>query len=230
MSLKLWEVLDCHMLLQGVEDEGMCDTLVRWSEMDAKVVQKGCYILWNVWGERNKKVFENTSHPVPVVCQRIMRQVDDFNCYAVKIYGGLRSITTPSPGRWHAPPAGVIKLNTDASLAYEGWVGLSVIARDLEGKVCFAATRCVRAYWPPEVAECKAIYMATRLAKAHGYDDVIFESDSVVATKRLTKAAIFFSDLDAILETFFLCVMHFLLFPFLMLEGMGIVWPITLLE
>ncbi|XP_048492547.1 uncharacterized protein LOC125493336 [Beta vulgaris subsp. vulgaris] len=97
------------------------------------------------------------------------------------------------------PPAGAIKLNTDASLADEGWVGLGVVARDSEGKVCFAAARRVRAFWPPEVAECKAIYMATRLAKTHGYGDLIFESDSLVATKKLTKAAIFFSDLDVIL-------------------------------
>ncbi|XP_048493090.1 uncharacterized protein LOC125493653 [Beta vulgaris subsp. vulgaris] len=199
MSLKLWEELGCYMLLHGVEDEGMCDTLVRWSEMDAKVVQKGCYIFWNVWGERNKKVFEDSSDPVPVVCQRIMRQVDHFNCYTVRIYGGIRPIDAPNPARWLAPPAGAIKLNTDASLADEGWVGLGVIARDSEGKVCFAATRRVRAYWPPEVAECKAIYMEARLAKPHGYGDVIFESYNLVATKRLIKAAIFFSNLDVIL-------------------------------
>ncbi|XP_057248296.1 putative ribonuclease H protein At1g65750 [Beta vulgaris subsp. vulgaris] len=199
MSLKLWEELGSYILLPGIEDEAMCDTLVRWSQMDAKVVQKGCYILWNVWVERNRRVFEHTSQPATVVGQRIMRQVEDFNNYAVKIYGGMRSSAALSPSRWYAPPVGAIKLNTDASLAEEGWVGLGVIARDSEGKVCFAATRRVRAYWPPEVAECKAIYMATRLAQAHGYGDVIFESDSLVATKRLTKAAIFFSDLDAIL-------------------------------
>ena len=56
--------------------------------------------------------------------------------------------------------AGAIKLNTDANLADEGSVGLGVIARDSEGKVCFAATRRVRAYWPPEVAECKAISLS----------------------------------------------------------------------
>ncbi|XP_057250768.1 uncharacterized protein LOC130591460 [Beta vulgaris subsp. vulgaris] len=199
MSIKLWEELDSNILLPGMEDEGMCDTLVRWSQMDTNVVQKGCYILWNVWVERNRRVFEHTSHPVTIVGQRIMRQVEDFNNYAVRIYGGVRSPAAPSPSRWYAPPIGAIKLNTDASLSEEGWVGLGVIARDSEGKVCFAATRRVRAYWPPEVAECKAIYMATRLAKAHGYGDVVFESDSLVATKRLTKAAIFFSDLDAIL-------------------------------
>ena len=51
MSLKLWEELCSHILLPGAEDKAMCDTLVRWNEMDANVVQKGCYILWNVWVE-----------------------------------------------------------------------------------------------------------------------------------------------------------------------------------
>ncbi|XP_048492579.1 uncharacterized protein LOC125493354 [Beta vulgaris subsp. vulgaris] len=45
MSIKLWEELGSYILLPGVEDEAMCDTLVRWSQMDANVVQKGCYIL-----------------------------------------------------------------------------------------------------------------------------------------------------------------------------------------
>ena len=38
--MKLWEELGSHILVTGVEDEAMCDTLVRWSEMDANVVQR----------------------------------------------------------------------------------------------------------------------------------------------------------------------------------------------
>lgn len=71
-------------------------------------------------------------------------------------------------------------------------VGLSVVALDADGKVCFSATRRVHAFWPPEVIECKAIYMAARLAKSHGYEDVIIESDLKVVTTKLTKASIFF--------------------------------------
>ncbi|XP_057249417.1 uncharacterized protein LOC130590851 [Beta vulgaris subsp. vulgaris] len=69
MSLKLWEELGCYMLLQGVEDEAMCDTLVRWSEMDANVVQKGCYILWNVWVKETRKCLRILATPL-LLCAR----------------------------------------------------------------------------------------------------------------------------------------------------------------
>ncbi len=48
----------------------------------------------------------------------------------------------------------------------------SVVARDSAGKVAFSVARRVRTFWPPEVAEWKAIHMAVRLAKAHGLANV----------------------------------------------------------
>ncbi|XP_048501321.2 uncharacterized protein LOC104893963 [Beta vulgaris subsp. vulgaris] len=92
-----------------------------------------------------------------------------------------------------------MKLNTDASVGEEGWIDLGVVACDSAGRVAFSAARRVRAFWPPEVAECKAIHMAVRLAKAQGLANVIIESDSQVVTTRLTTAALYFSDLDTIL-------------------------------
>lgn len=59
--------------------------------------------------------------------------------------------------------------------------------------------RRIRDYWPPEVLECKAIHIAVRLAKGHGMEDKIIESDAQVVTKRFTKIPLFFSNLDSIL-------------------------------
>lgn len=55
----------------------------------------------------------------------------------------------------------------------------------------------LRACWPPDVGECKAILFVVRLAKSHGLLDVIIESDAQVVISRLSKAALFFSDLDS---------------------------------
>ncbi|XP_057249030.1 uncharacterized protein LOC104883940 [Beta vulgaris subsp. vulgaris] len=101
--------------------------------------------------------------------------------------------------KWCTPPRGMIKLNTDAYLGEEGWIGLGIVARDCQGKVCFSAVRRTRACWPAAIAECKAIYMAARMAKAHGLANIIIESDSQVVTNRLTNETLYFADLDNIL-------------------------------
>ena len=81
---------------------------------------------------------------------------------------------------------GVVKINSDASLVTEGWIGLGVVARDVHGDVLFAATRRIRAWWPPEVAESKAILLAIKLVRSHGYGHLIIESDSQVLINRLS--------------------------------------------
>lgn len=72
--------------------------------------------------------------------------------------------------------------------------------RERKGDVLFAATRQVRAWCPPKVAESKALLLAIKLAKNHGYHIIILESDNQVLVNRLSKAIIYFSDLDSDLE------------------------------
>ena len=75
-----------------------------------------------------------------------------------------------------------------------------MVARDCEGRVLFAASRRVRATWPVEIAEGKALLMALRLADRLGLQNVILESDSQVLISRLSNAMIYFSVLDSVLE------------------------------
>ncbi|KAK1368013.1 Endopeptidase S2P [Heracleum sosnowskyi] len=44
-------------------------------------------------------------------------------------------------------------------------LGGMLVARNNEGEVIFCATRRVQAFWPPEMAECKALVMAWRLGQ-----------------------------------------------------------------
>lgn len=80
----------------------------------------------------------------------------------------------------------MLKLNVDASFVVAGWVGLGVVGRNSEGHVSFVATRRVKSFWSPEVAEAKALLMAVRLDKCFDFDEVILESDCQVIIKRLS--------------------------------------------
>ncbi|XP_048502968.1 uncharacterized protein LOC125498743 [Beta vulgaris subsp. vulgaris] len=163
------------------------------------MVQRGCFLAWNLWSERNKFVSENVRTPLEVIAQRVARQVEEHASYADRIYAGSGKQATPSPNKWCTPSGGLVKVNADASLSDEGWVGLGAVARDNKGDVLFSAVLRTRAWWQPDAAEAKAIYMAVLWAKHHGLKEVVIESDAQVLVFRLSSAALFHSDLDAIL-------------------------------
>ncbi|XP_010680492.2 uncharacterized protein LOC104895629 [Beta vulgaris subsp. vulgaris] len=195
----IWVECGCEALLGAGEATDFCELLVKWGELEAKMVQRGCFLAWNLWNERNKYVFENIRTPLEVVAQRVFRQAEEYSLYVERIYAGSRKQSSPSPNKWCAPPSGLVKVNADASVNGEGWVGLGAVARDDKGSVLFSAVRRTRAWWPPDVAEAKAIYMAVLWAKHHGLKEVVIESDAQVLVSRLSSAALFHSDLDAIL-------------------------------
>lgn len=101
------------------------------------------------------------------------------------------------------PPSGTIKVNVDASLVVDGWVGLGVLARDSVGEVLFPTTRRVRTHWSAEVAEAKGIEMVVRLRRRYELQNVIIESDCQTVINRLSKQAIFLSDLNIVLHSIF---------------------------
>lgn len=145
-------------------------------------------------------MFNNTTTPNTVLLARLQRLITKHDKYSQRIYGSRRGGASASAKTWQAPGAGLVKLNCDASLAVEGWIGLRVVARDCAGRVLFAASRRVRATWPVEIAEGKTLLMALRLADRFGLQNVILESDSQVLITRLSKAMTYFSDLDYVLD------------------------------
>lgn len=174
-----------------------------------KMVRKGCYLAWNLWYERNKFVFDGVATPIVIVAQRIHRQLEEFNAYSCNIYSRPRTCIVASSNIWNAPALGVVKINSDASLSEEGWVGMGAIARDSTGSVIFSAVKRVKAWWPPEIAEAKAILLAVSWARRQGLKKVVFESDAQILISRLSRAAIYLSDLDAILSDILFLVKDF---------------------
>ncbi|XP_021739813.1 uncharacterized protein LOC110706197 isoform X1 [Chenopodium quinoa] len=149
---------------------------------------------------RNDMIFNGKDTYHPVIIERVYRLASDCGLYAQKIYGGAKTATCRSLKKWVLPHEGTNKLNCDASLNVEGWVGLGVVARDWQGEVLFTASRRTRAYCPPVMAESKAAPMAVRFAKRFGLKDVILEANCQVLISRLSKASVYLTDLDAILD------------------------------
>lgn len=71
-----------------------------------------------------------------------------------------------------------------------------MVARYHGGRVLFAVCRRVRAWWHVDVAEGKAL----KLDRTHEMHNVIVETDCHSLATKLSKGAIFYSDLDNVLK------------------------------
>lgn len=163
---EVWQACGCADMCVIDQNSSLCDVTVTWQHIDPKVKQRGFYLAWVLWAARNTLVFRNQITPQRVLVDRVARLVEEQGQYMKQIYHVPRSTPSPTSKTWIAPPEGIIKLNADASLATEGWVGLGVVARDSSGHVLFAGTRRVKAYWSPEIAEAKALVFGAQLAKS----------------------------------------------------------------
>ena len=196
----LWSAAGCEVMCSGPDIESLCELVASWREVDPQVRTRGAFLAWVIWGERNLLVFDNKTTPHTHLLGRVARLAVEHGDYMQKIYQPRLAAGQPSPRHWTAPPEGVVKLNVDASLQVDGWVGMGVVARHSNGDVLFTTVRRVRACWTPEIAEAKAAAMAVRLGSRFGLKDVVLESDCQVIIHRLMKKTFFLSDLDGVLH------------------------------
>ncbi|XP_010666976.2 uncharacterized protein LOC104884079 [Beta vulgaris subsp. vulgaris] len=199
---ELWMDSGCARMRDNSDCDIMCDLVAKWKQLDSRIRVKGPFLMSCIWGERNNKVFNNKITPNSVLLRRVDRLVEEYGKYAVNIYR-RQGVVTQSLRYWNPPSPGCWKINVDASLATEGWVGLGIIARDHLGGVRFATTRRTRAFWSPEIAEAKAIEMGVRLGKRFGLVNVVIESDCLTVINRLQKTSFYLSDLDNVLSNIF---------------------------
>lgn len=196
----LWAESGCESYRAIANAAPITEALISLQDVDMAVRIKGAFLAWVVWSERNALVFNDAITPFPILLDRVNRLVAENGAYTKNIYPSRTPSACLSPRVWVAPLPGITKLNVDASLAVEGWVGLSVVARNSDGEVQFAGVRKVRACWAADLAEAKSIEMALRLAKRFGLQEIVVESDCQVVINRLSKKTTFLAAIDLVLQ------------------------------
>ncbi|XP_021746413.1 uncharacterized protein LOC110712260 [Chenopodium quinoa] len=178
------------------------ELLLDWAKnLSTETYQKSLFLLWFIWFRRNKWVFENVWDSDEALLLRHSRIVADFGEYSEKIYGDTSPPSEPV-GRpvWVPPPLGSVKVNVDAAISEDGWVGLGAIARDDRGRVLFSAVSRSRAWWEPLVAECKAALFGIKKAREKNMGNIILEADSLLLVSKLKKGSSSLAAVDGILE------------------------------
>ncbi|KAL2893426.1 Glycylpeptide N-tetradecanoyltransferase, partial [Bienertia sinuspersici] len=163
----------CNSLLTNMSGD-MCELIENWKKADPKLKQKAVFLACIIWSERNAKVFNRKVTPHAILVARLKRMVEEFGEHNNKIYGAAIVREPQSSNKWRAPPAEVGN----------------------NGSVLFTATHRVRAWWPPQIAEGRAILIAVKLARKYGLTNVILESDCQYLIHGLANAATYLSYFD----------------------------------
>lgn len=171
------------------------------------------FLLWQVWLERNRRIFRGESLEIHQVWNRILGMIQETVLAKSEIVLplkrddaamvdriGLKGISPVSPcvrrgrktkqkvqrmGKWMAPPAGTLKINTDgSSRGNPGPAGIGGIGRDSSGLVVFIFS-VSKGMQTINSMEGLAILYALKRAYALGWRKVICESDSQVLVNLL---------------------------------------------
>jgi hypothetical protein len=112
-----------------------------------------------------------------------IESLDDFRRYNKKdeafvISGGESNSLLLLKG-WQPPPAGIIKVNWDASLLVkERHIGIGIVARDEHGNFLGARAIMKKVVTTPNVVEAMAALEAILFCKQAGFFNVLLEGDA----------------------------------------------------
>eukprot|EP00253_Pinus_taeda_P031162 PITA_31162 len=95
------------------------------------------FILWNVWKERNNRIFKNVKKSPQFIYDLILRQIKETGLVCQGLVRKV-SIVDPELDFWHPPPKGFPKFNIDgASKGNSGKAGHGGVLRDDKGDIMF---------------------------------------------------------------------------------------------
>ncbi|KAL5781686.1 hypothetical protein ACOSP7_006715 [Xanthoceras sorbifolium] len=160
-STVFWDVLDLQRHIS-------CFDLILWVFVRAKRAEfeEFCMILWRVWSERNA-VFHSKS-------PRVSADLVSWSLSLLREFQGTqKAFGSPPPAprklcssSWSPPPAGSLKLNTDAAVK-SGFsvMGSGAVVRDSQGKVVAASAKPLLGFFPAELGELLALREGLLVAK-----------------------------------------------------------------
>ncbi|KAL5742013.1 hypothetical protein ACOSP7_028745 [Xanthoceras sorbifolium] len=155
-STVFWDVLNLQRHIS-------CFDLILWVFVRAKRAEfeEFCMILWGVWSDRNA-VFHSKS-------PRVSADLVSWSLSLLREFQGAQKVfgSPPPPPKkpcsasWSPPPAGSLKLNTDAAVKS----GFSVM--DAANVVARVFNSCLSSFMDPIVSDIKAFFRVVGVSNCH---------------------------------------------------------------
>ncbi|XP_057425675.1 uncharacterized protein LOC130719041 [Lotus japonicus] len=143
-------------------------------ERDSWVISQVQTVLYCLWEARNRWLFEERRAD----CQTVLDRVAALGVPAAIARVDARQERT-GIGTWTRPAADIVKVNVDASLGDDMFVGLGLVARDEQGEILAAASSYPTVAASSTEAEALCLRWAMLLSSELGFRRVQIETDSL---------------------------------------------------
>ncbi|XP_074373800.1 uncharacterized protein LOC141714165 [Apium graveolens] len=143
-------------------------------------------VCWAIWRHRNDVVWNSKFSNVNRVVASAKQYLLQWKCAQVNCSSASSRYVVQGDGAlsWVRPQGNSIKVTVDVALfADREEYGLGVVARDSDGKVVAARTRCFSGKVAAEFAEALAIKEALSWIKEYDWQEVVLESDCLAAVQ-----------------------------------------------
>ncbi|KAL5754890.1 hypothetical protein ACOSP7_023110 [Xanthoceras sorbifolium] len=146
-------------------------------------------ILWGVWSDRNVVCHSKSPRLSADLVSWSLSLLREFQG-TQKVFGSpLQPPRQPCSAPWSPPPAGSLKLNTDAAVKSDFSVmGSGAVVRDSQGKVVAASAKPLLGFFSAELGELLALREGLLLAKELNLIIEWVELDAVNVVARVSSS------------------------------------------
>ncbi|KAL5735971.1 hypothetical protein ACOSQ2_030759 [Xanthoceras sorbifolium] len=129
-------------------------------------LEEFCLILWEIWFERNAVFHSKNPRLNADLVSWSLSLLSEFQG-TQKVFGSLsQSLRQPCSDPWLPPPAGSLKLNSDAAVKPgSSFLGFGVVVCDGQGKIVAASAKPLLGFFSTEIGELLALRERLLLAK-----------------------------------------------------------------
>ncbi|CAN1129696.1 Putative ribonuclease H protein At1g65750 [Linum perenne] len=181
-AIDCWDAVGLSDVVLNPSQSNLCfvDWLTSWLQVPQESTKSLITaVLWGLWRERNRRVWSHealAAHISVKLAVEEMKEWKQARAGPVNPGGVQQRLLCP---KWHAPPAGVVKCNSDFGMfAAESSMGMGMVIRDSQGAVLKYKMWHGRGAWEPREGEAAALVSAMRWLVEEGFDTVIFEVDA----------------------------------------------------
>lgn len=145
---------------------------------------------------------QNGQHHTEIVTSAI-QILNNWEYAQDKTFDNSVGFITPTEGDmcWNQPQQGIVKVNTDAAIFEDSNLfSFAMIARDHNGRMLEALSRCKQGHINPDVAEAIGIREALSWVKRNDWPSVILESDCLAAIQAIRCSSVNLSYLGRVID------------------------------
>ncbi|XP_074324121.1 uncharacterized protein LOC141661039 [Apium graveolens] len=161
-----------------------------------KDLQLVAMLCWSLWKGRNALVWNNKGMVVSEIVESAVSILSQWHSAQDKFFDPSLGFMTHIDGdeHWCVPNDNMIKVNTDAAIFDNSQCfSFSAVARDHEGGLIEAISRCEGGQLASEVVEALGIKEALSWIKRKSWMEVVVETDSLVCVQAIRSGSVMLS-------------------------------------